>query len=296
MKARITILAMAALLLVVLSITATAQDIAFNYKDVNAPGATQTDSYAINNGNKITGDYIDSSGGLHGMILKGTNLKTIDDSKGNTTQGFGINTGGVVVGWYISNTTGLPVGFKYANGKFSDIVVPNSIETEATGINDNGVIVGLYLDANSVQHGFKKKGTTYTTIDLNNMTATAAWGINNNNTITAYGNDAAGNFHSFALHYNGKSKVKILDPNTGSLGTVVHTPNNNGDIVMTYFDASNFAHGSLLKGGKYTTLDDPNADGSAGGTRGDGLNDSDVSVGRYSAADGSTHGFKATPQ
>lgn len=294
MKARITLFALVVLTLTLLSLNAGAQNLTYKFSDVVVPGAIETDTYAINDANKITGDYIDASGIVHGMTKKGTNVVTFDDPNGNTTQGFGINNKGVVVGWYINNN-GSIVGFKWAGGKFVDINFPNSIETEATGINDNGVIVGLYVDANGVQHGFKKKGTTYKTLDLKNMVATTAWGINNDNTITIYGNDSSGNYHSFALNYKGQTKVPIEVPGDGTLGTVIHTPNNDGDICMTWFDSNNGGHGAVLTiaDGVYNTFDDPKASNS---TRADGLNIKLVVDGRYSPAGGGNFGFKAVPQ
>ncbi|HET7019153.1 MAG TPA: hypothetical protein VFI58_00380 [Xanthobacteraceae bacterium] len=57
--------------------------------------------------------------------------------------------------------------------------------------------------------------------------------------------------------------------------------NDNGQIVGTYFDATN--HGFLLSGGTYTTLDDPLGVGS---TSAQGINASGQIVGTYSG-----HGF-----
>lgn len=90
-------------------------------QDVNVKGATETDTYAINDNGTITGDYIDSSGVLHGLILKERKVTTIDHPNGTLTQGFGINSKVVVVGWYV-NSSGVEVGFKWAAGKFTDIV------------------------------------------------------------------------------------------------------------------------------------------------------------------------------
>jgi hypothetical protein len=96
------------------------------------------------------------------------------------------------------------------------------------------------------------------------------------------------------LNYNGQSKVKIKAPGSAGLGTVVHTPNNHGDICMTVFDINSFAHGAVVKkSGSYTVFDDPNASNS---TRADGLNNKLIVVGRYSPSDATNHGFKAVPQ
>ena len=72
------------LALVFLSLSASAAAPAFRgkftFKDVIAPGATETDSYAIDDDGAITGDYIDTSGVQHEMILKGKTLMSIDNT------------------------------------------------------------------------------------------------------------------------------------------------------------------------------------------------------------------------
>lgn len=293
MKARVLMFGLLVSALALTGLAAAETELGFNFSDVVVPGAVQTDSYGINDHAQIAGDYIDANGDVHGMILKGTDLTTFDAPNGNTTQGFGINNHGVVVGWYVNNN-GVIVGFRYKNGKFNDINFPGSVETEATGINDAGTIVGLYIDANGVQHGFKKRGNKYKTIDIKGAFAVTAWGINNDDTVTVYAADENSVNTSYALHYKGKRRVHVEVPGDADPGTVIHTPNNNGDIDMTWFDSSGGGHGAILRSnGKYVTFDDPDANNS---TRADGLNVKLVVVGRYLHNDGTTRGFKAVPK
>src|ERR1700674_4354570 len=114
---------------------AAAPPLTFKFKDVRAKGAIETDTYGVNDSNAITGDYIDSSGVQHGMILEGTKLTTIDDPNGTGTTGDAINKHGGVVGYY-TNSSGVLTGFEYSKGMFTDIAPPGSLATEALGIND----------------------------------------------------------------------------------------------------------------------------------------------------------------
>src|SRR5215831_15223562 len=79
----------------------------FLFKDVVAlPSAQETDTYGINNARAIVGDYVDSSGIQHGMILGGVNVFTSADrpdcqsSPASTSIAFyAINKGNVAAGW-----------------------------------------------------------------------------------------------------------------------------------------------------------------------------------------------------
>ena len=59
--------------------TAAAPTLTFTFKDVHSfKAAQETDSYGINNAGVIVGDYIDSAGVQHGMILNGTKVTKAD--------------------------------------------------------------------------------------------------------------------------------------------------------------------------------------------------------------------------
>lgn len=278
---------------------ASAPPLTFTFSDVHAnKTATETDSYAVNNAGTIAGDYVDSAGVQHAMILAGTKLTTVNNKSCQSTGGvtgsisfFGINSAGVAVGWCISTKTGLDEGFVYAKGKFTAVNFPKSNGTEATGINDKGDIVGLYLDSANAQHGFVKKGTKYTSIDVKGDTSANAYGINNAGDITVYAINSAGTAYDSFL-YNGKTFKKISDPKAAGLGTVVHAPNNKGDIDGTYYanSGSTETHGFLFHGGKYYDVDDPKGPTLS---RADGLNDKLEIVGRYTPSTGGNVGFKA---
>jgi len=183
----------------------------------------------------------------------------------------------VAAGW-CTNTSSVQIGFTYSQGTFTDISIPGATLVNANGINDAGDVVGTYV-VNGVQHGYLLSGGKLTTLDPPGTTSlNTAWGINNAGVITVYGVGANGNYLSFTTADQGKTYTPFHDPTEGSLGTAIHQINNNGDIVATVFDASNNRHGVLYHAGQYTDFDDPNG---VGTTRGNGLNDNLVMVGRY---------------
>lgn len=289
MQSRITVIGVSLLFLcVAVGIAAAVTFVLFT--DVNATSTAQeTDTYGMNDRGVIAGDYVDSNGVQHAMILTSLatlvpKLTTADRSDcvtapGSTTIAFyAINNLGVAAGW-CTKPDSTVIGFTYTGGTFTDVTIPGSTFTEAIGINDAGAIVGTYKDANSVQHGFLLVGSTLTNLDPPGTTSTnTAWGINNAGVITVYGIDANGKYTSFTTTDQGKTYTPFHDPDEGTIGTAIHQINNNGDIVGTYFDVNNATHGVLFHAGTYNSFDDPNGIGT---TRGDGLNNSLVMVGRY---------------
>jgi hypothetical protein len=273
------------------AIAARAQVRVYNFRDVKAPRAIQTDTYGVNRSGVIAGDYVDANNIQHGMILKGTNLTTFDLQGCQTTANtvgsiaaFAINNLGTVAGWCL-NASSVPVAFTFTNRTFTTIAFPGASGTEATGINDNGEVVGTYFKAGK-QHGFYLIGNTYTTIDIPHLRSTTAWGVSNAGLITLFGPNAKGTFVSFT--FDGKTFKQYKVPGAGPLGTVIQTPNNNGDIVFTWFDRQNAKHGAWFHGGAYIKFKDPKGPNS---TRANGLSDALVSgrfkgqveiVGRYS--------------
>ena len=286
------------LTLVVVNIAA-APTLTFTYSDVHAnKTAIETDTYAVNDAGVIAGDYVDSAGVQHAMILDGKKLTTADNKECGAVTGstgiqfYGINSAGTAAGWCTSAKTGEPIAFTYAKGKFTTVAYPKATGTEVNGINDKGDVVGIYLDSTGTQHGFSKIGTKYTSIDVKGDTSPFAWGINNKGQITVYATNSAGDYDSFLL--TGKTFKKIDNPAAkGGTGTIVHSiaPNSAGDIDGTYFDSAGNERGWLLTGGKYYNVEDP---GDPNDSRADGLNDKLEIVGRYGAGTYGGTGFKAT--
>jgi hypothetical protein len=288
---------MLATALLSLSAAAAAPALNFTFKNVTAPKSTETDTYGINDSGVIAGDYVDSSGNQHGLILDGKKATSVDDKNCPATAGataiafYGINTAGTAVGWCTLASSGEPTGLMYAKGKLVEFSVPKSESTEAIGINDKGDVVGIFLDSAGVQHGFLLSGKKYTQIDVPNDTETEAWDINNAGEITVYALNSSSVYESFVL--KGKKYTSVSVPGSASPGTVVHALNNKGQVDGTYYDSAGDVHGFVLDSGKYTTLNDPT--GCKCDTRSDGLNDSITVVGRYSTTlGGASIGYEAT--
>jgi len=273
-------------LLVLCVFVGIAAALTFTFRDVLATlTAQETDTYGLNDANAIAGDYVDSAGVQHGMILGGTNAfisadrpDCVSTPSSTSISFYGINSAAVAAGW-CTNTSGVEIGFTWAKGKFTDIKIAGATLTNANGINDSGAVVGTYIDSSGTQHGYLLVGGTLTTLDPPGVTGVAtAWGINNAGVITVFGTNSSRTYVSFTTADQGTTYTPFHAPGEGSLGTAIHEINNNGDVVGTYYDSSSNRHGWLYHAGNYYSFDDPNGVGS---TRADGLNDNLIIVGRY---------------
>lgn len=272
---------------------ATAQTIKCTDVKVPVAGALETDSYAVNNAGVIAGDYVDSTGVQHGMILNKKKVTSFDPPAGGSTiAAYGLNTSNAAVGWYI-DANGVDQGFVYANGQMVSVFYPKSTGTQADGINDNGWVVGSYVDTKGVTHGFYWDTTKYHKVDVKGASSATVWAINNSNVMTVYTTDTSSGLPLDGYTYNRKTFTKMDPPNAAN--TAIHGINNNGDLDYTIFDSSSNRHGVLYQTatGVYTQFDDPKG---ANTTRADGINDSDEMVGRYSPSSGTpaNAGFKCT--
>jgi probable HAF family extracellular repeat protein len=289
MKNRNLMLSACCLFLAIASVPLTGQEPAdgvANFKNVNAPGAVETDTNAINKSGNITGDYVDSSGVQHGMVLTVKKLTTIDNSSCVTTPGpdaisfYGINTAGTLVGWCQDSKTGLDDAFSYSKGKFVPISFPKSMGTQAHGINDKGQVVGAYFDSSGNRHGFLLSGGKYTSLDVPSETNTEAWAINDKALITLIAYNSSGNYDSFLL----KGKKYILIDVPSELNSFVTGIDTFGDRTYVVIDSSGNLHGAFflnVSGGTYFVFDDPSG---VGTTEALGLNDKLKIVGRYTPA------------
>src|SRR5262245_20937373 len=149
-----------------------------NYTALDAPGATQTQAYGINNVGlgQIVGAY--SVGSVnHGFLYDGT-YTTLDNPLGtNGTQLLGINNLGQIIGSYI-DASGHSHGFLYSGGGFTTLDDPSGTDTVATGINELGQIVGHYSNG-SVQHSLLYSAGAYITLDDSLLVS----GINNSGVL-----------------------------------------------------------------------------------------------------------------
>jgi hypothetical protein len=297
MKDRKYVLGMLALVMAITTATAAAPVLKFHFTHPMAPGSTETDTYGINNAGAIAGDYVDSAGVQHGMILAGKKVTTFDrtdcpNGAGATAiAGYAINKTNQVAGWCL-NASGANVGFVWSKAKkFVDVKIPKATGVQAVGINDKGWIAGDYTDSTGTQHGFLKIGSKVTTLDGPGVVSLSqAWSVNNKGVVTVFGANSAGTYVSFTTADKGKTYKPFHGLGEGTTGTAIHSINNKGDIDATVFDTAGLRHGILLHKGKMYSFDDP---AGVGATRADGINDKLVMVGRYSSSSVPNGGWKA---
>jgi hypothetical protein len=109
------------------------------------------------------------------------------------TEARGINNNGEIVGFYKTSACvdydvkvpSCPTkGFKYVNGSFIKLMVPNSVSTAIMGVNDLGDLVGFYTKADGSKHGFIWfHQNVVQTIDYPNRQFTVPFGINKAGTV-----------------------------------------------------------------------------------------------------------------
>ncbi len=92
----------------------------FSYAPINVPNAVATVARGINNNGEIVGYF------------KSTSCADYDIEVPNCTTH----------------------GFKYVNGSFVKLMVPNSVSTAILGVNDYGDLVGFYKKSDGTRHGF----------------------------------------------------------------------------------------------------------------------------------------------
>lgn len=141
------------LLALILALPSTLLAQTFTYAPINVPGAVATEARGINNNGEIVGFY-----------------KTVACTD------------------YDVKVPSCPTkGFKYVNGKFVKLMVPNSTATAIMGVNDLGDLVGFYTKANGSKHGFIWfHQNVVKTIDYPNPpanTSTVAFGIDKAGTV-----------------------------------------------------------------------------------------------------------------
>lgn len=191
----------------------------YRFELFDAPGASRTVVNAINNFGVTTGYYWDSSGLRHGFVR---------------------SAGGTI-------TTFTPTGAMWAAG---------------LGINDFGIIVGYSSDANGRQHGFvRKPNGSITLFDLPNPPAVDTNLVAINDSGLILGGYDAGNIDSaipFLLR-DGTASFPGEAPGAAPMQTYALGLNNSGLVSGTFYDSTGYAHGFLLHGTQYTTVDDPSS-------------------------------------
>lgn len=237
-------------------------------------GGTQGNLYGINNAGLTVGNYVDSQGNKHGMILGGGVITNIDDPKGVYTVCRGINSSSQVVGNYY-DSSGYPHGFLFSGGGFTDIPGPaGSVVNEATGINDAGDIVGDFFNpSNGNFHGFILKGGVYRDLPVSGAYNTFGGGINATDEATFWWTDKAG--YEQSVLWNGKKFTTINVP--GMANTIALGINKTGQVSFAVSDPFGLNHAAVKKGTTYSIIDFPKSSNTVAG----GINDSSEFVGNF---------------
>jgi hypothetical protein len=108
------------ILAVVLSLPSTLLAQTFSYAPINVPGAVATEARGINNNGEIVGFYKTAACMDYDIRVPSCPTK----------------------------------GFKYVNGTYIKLMVPNSVSTAIMGVNDLGDLVGFYKKSDGSTHGF----------------------------------------------------------------------------------------------------------------------------------------------
>jgi uncharacterized membrane protein len=229
------------------------------FTTIDYPHAVFTVAAGINSHDDIVGQYrlaSDPPMGRHGFVLSRGTPTTIDFPGAIFTNALGINRRGEIAGRYCTVLPCSPDkrhGFLLSRGSFMTIDLREAAGTNAWGINSRGEIVGGYLGKDGQSHVFRLREAQVKTIDFPGAVDTAPdslkGGINSRGDIVSYycvvrpcGFDDSQ--HGF-LQRDGETTTTIDFSHghiTGDFGI-----NARGDIVGTYNDANNTAHGFLLK-------------------------------------------------
>jgi hypothetical protein len=230
-------------------------------------------------------------------------FQTINDPADNALQTptfnqlLGVNNAGVVAGYFGDGAVVANNGFTWKQGGgFTPENVPGAAQTQVVAINNTltgGVFgtAGFSVDNAGSNHGFTNSGGTFTTVDNPLTTATPGFnqilGLNDTNQAVGFYQDAAGTFHGYLYNSSTKTFTAVNPSFSGvSVGSVTATGINDlGVISGFYVDAAGNTHGFIDNGGVFTSLDDPNGNGT--NTSFFGLNNTGQVVGSFTNANGS---------
>jgi PEP-CTERM motif len=214
---------------------------------------------------------------------------SIDVPGSENTQAWGVSDGIVVGDYYNQNS---PVyGYIYNNGVYTTVTDPNAgSATVLTGVSGSEY-VGYYTSGDD--NGFIHNGSSFTTLnDPLGAGGTQIFGISGKSIVGTY-IDSQGASHGFLYNGSTSTFTTIDDPlasETANLGTFIHGISSSGEIVGTYFTGNGGYSAFTDVNGTFTTLSEPNAVQSQGGTFIFGIAGSEL-VGGYFDANDRSHGF-----
>jgi hypothetical protein len=129
---------------------------------LQAPGATQTNAYGINDRLHVVGDYRVGSGPTHGFRWQQDRFTTVDAPGDDVTVTtlLALNNTDVAAGYSV-DSAGVGQGFLVRGGTFTPLNVPGATDTVPLDLNDNDEVVGVFLTPEGRIQSFFFDGTTY---------------------------------------------------------------------------------------------------------------------------------------
>ncbi len=204
------------------------------YTTYQVPNSLMTGfNHRIDSGVSVGTYQDDTKLHMHGFVLSGGNMVTVNYPKAVQTWLYGMNKSGTVVGSY---TTGVySKGFQLANGNYKSITYPQALNTVLESINDNGLVVGYYMDA-TMFHGITWQNGSFHKIDFPN----AQFGtiLNDVNKAGVIVGDRYNQDFAFGFIYKNGAFAKIVY--SGAKAASAGGINNNGVISgQLFFTAGN---------------------------------------------------------
>jgi len=209
------------------------------FTNIDFPGETDTEIWAINDNGDVVGYYYDGTRN-HGFLLSNGVYTTIDPPGSVDTFVQGINNIGQVVGNY-DDADGNQIPFLLSAGVYTDLSFPTSVYYPyALGINNLGAVVGNYDDSIGNGHGFLLlQNGTFTSIDYPDdspVFLTQAWGINDGNQIVG---TYLATSESELVGYEDNNGIFTVIAVPGATGEDVFDINNGGQLVGDYGTGTN---------------------------------------------------------
>ncbi|MEI9932424.1 MAG: hypothetical protein WDM89_18270 [Rhizomicrobium sp.] len=254
------------------------------------PGATNTNTYGIDDDNSVAGTYTDAQGRPHGYVRSPDGNFTSFDPKGSKATDIYVIHDGYIPGDY-ADKNGRHHGFLRApNGGIETIDVQEATDTYAYDVS-NGRVVGYYFDGTTIRCFLRNSDGRIITFGVENSPDTECVSIDENGAVTGYYSDSAGSYHG-ALWSAKKMKLTSFDVPGDTGGTYPNSMNNSETIVGEWEDASGVVHSFIrFRNGKIKSYD---LKGSTH-TNAIDINDSGEIVGYYYDGFRQRHGYQRTP-
>lgn len=259
----------------------------YTFTTLNAPNASVTEAYGINNTGQIVGYDIDL--GTNDFLYSNGAFSTIAPPGGTSSIAYGINDAGQIVGIFGAGADGFLTGGSFLDngGSFSTIAPPGSVSSEAIGINNAGQIVGTLLNGMGT-YAFLDTGGSFATFTPPGGLNTLASGINNAGQIVGYFEDSMGNMHGFL---DTAGSLTTIDAPGASGYTLANGINDAGTIVGETYISGEGYQGFIDNAGDFTAFNVPGA----ALTDPLGINNSGQIVGYFQDTGQAPEGFLATP-